>query len=182
MPAAMLGGVAVGEGLRWALEAIRERHWFRLRNLFALLALLAFALVIYDQVPDVSRRLRSGANRADGPLQGSDLLEEAYQYVEQYAPDTQWMVTDLPMFPYRFDLLVPPNLVVFSTKRFKTDLIAEEELYRTIDAYQPGMVLINKRILGLQPYLDEDYQLVFTRRDLDLFVRNDIYLKRQLAP
>jgi 4-amino-4-deoxy-L-arabinose transferase-like glycosyltransferase len=182
VPAAMLGGVAVGEGLHWALVAIRERHWFRLRNLFALLALLAFALVIYDQVPDVSRRLRSGANWADGPLQGSDLLEEAYQYVEQYAPDTQWMVTDLPMFPYRFDLLVPPNLVVFSTKRFKTDLIAEEELYRTIDAYQPGMVLINKRILGLQPYLDEDYQLVFTRRDLDLFVRNDIYLKRQLAP
>jgi hypothetical protein len=166
VPAAMLGGVAVGEGIHWAIDAIRTRHWLTLRSLFSILALAAFALVIYDQVPDVSRRLRSGANLADGPLQSSDLLEEAYQYVEQYAPGTEWMVTDLPMFPYRFDLLVPPELVVFSTKRFKTDLIAEEELYRTIDAYQPGMVLVNKRILGLQPYLDQDYQLVFTRRDL----------------
>jgi hypothetical protein len=177
VPAAMLGGVAVGEGIRWALEAIRDRRLLHLRNLLAVLALISFALVLYDQVPDVNRRLRYGANKADGPLQSSDLLEEVYQYVEQYAEEPEWVVTDLPMFPYRFDLLVPPNLVVFSTKRFKTDLIAEEELYTTIDAYQPGMVLVNKKIQGLQPYLDQDYQLVFTRGDLNLFIRNDLYSK-----
>jgi len=64
VPAAMLGGVAVGEGIRWTLEAIRDRRLLRLRYLFAVLALASFALVIYDQVPDVSRRLRYGANLA----------------------------------------------------------------------------------------------------------------------
>ena len=182
VPAALLGGVAVGEGIRWILEAIRDHRLLRFRNVFALLALASFALVLYDQIPDIGRRLRYGVNLADGPLQGSALLEEVYQYVEQYAPETEWMVTDLPMFPYRFDLLVPPNLVVFSTKRFKTDLIAEEELYKTIDAYQPGQVLIGKKILGLQEYLDQDYQLVYTRRDLDLFIRNDLYFKLQHTP
>jgi hypothetical protein len=182
VPAAMLGGVAVGEGLRWILEATRHHSLLRFRNLIALLALASFALVLYDQIPDVSRRLRFGANLVDGPLQASDLLEEVYQYVNQYAPGTEWMVTDLPMFPYRFDLLVPPNLVVFSTKRFKTDLIAEEELYKTIDAYKPGQVLIGKKIAGLQGYLDQDYQLVFTRRDLDLFIRNDLFFQHQPPP
>jgi 4-amino-4-deoxy-L-arabinose transferase-like glycosyltransferase len=182
VPAAMLGGVAVGEGMRWAVEAIRERRLLRLRNLITVLALASFALVLYDQIPDVSRRLRNGANLVDGQLQSSALLEEVYQYVEEYAPDTEWMVTDLPMFPYRFDRLVPPNLVVFSTKRFKTDLIAEEELYKTIAAYQPEQVLIGKKIQGLQEFLDQDYQLVYTRRDLDLFIRNDIYSRHQRAP
>jgi hypothetical protein len=182
VPAAMLGGVAVGEGLRWVLEAIRDRNLIRLRTLFAVLALASFALVLYDQIPDVSRRLRYGANLVDGQLQSSALLEEVYQYVEEYAPDTEWMVTDLPMFPYRFERLVPPNLVVFSTKRFKTDLIAEEELYKTIAAYQPEQVLIGKKFQGLQEFLDRDYQLVYTRRDLDLFIRNDLYFKHHTAP
>jgi 4-amino-4-deoxy-L-arabinose transferase-like glycosyltransferase len=182
VPAAMLGGVAVGEGIHWALDAIRNRRLLRLRYLFAVLALASFALVIYDQVPDVSRRLRYGANLADGPLQTSDFYLKVFQYVEQYAPETKWEVTDLPMFPYRFDLLVPPNLVVFSRKRFKTDLIAKEELYKTIDAYRPEQVLINKNIKGLKPYLDEDYRLVFTWRDLVLFIRNDVYLKHPDEP
>jgi hypothetical protein len=114
VPAAMLGGVAVGEGIRWTLESIRDHHLLRFRNLFAFLALASFALVLYDQIPDVGRRLRYGANLADGPLQISALMEEVYQYVEQYAPETEWMVTDLPMFSYRLDLLVPSNLVVFA--------------------------------------------------------------------
>jgi hypothetical protein len=38
-------------------------------------------------------------------------------------------------------------------------------------------VLIGKKILGLQEYLDQDYHLVFTRGDLDLFIRNDLYSK-----
>ena len=182
VPAAMLGGVAVGEGIRWTLEAIRDHRLLRFRNLFAFLALASFVLVLYDQIPDVGRRLRYGANSSDGPLQSSALLEEAYQFVEQYASDSEWVVTDLPMFPYRFHLLVPPNLVVFSTKRFKTDLIADEELYKTIDAYQPEQVLIGKEISGLEPYLRDDYQLVYTRRDLNLFIRNDLYFKNQRTP
>ena len=182
VPTAMLGGVAVGEGILWAIEAISDRRLLRFRNLFAVLALASFALVIYDQIPDVSRRFSYGKNLVDEPIHSSALMEEVYQYVEQYAPETEWVVTDLPMFPYRFDLLVPPNLVVFSTKRFKTDLIAEEELYKTIDAYQPEQVLIRKKILGLQPYLKQDYHLVYNRRDLDLFIRNDLYFKHQRAP
>ena len=177
VPTAMLGGVAVGEGILWAIEAIRDRRLLRFRNLFAVLALASFALVIYDQIPDVSRRFSYGKNLVDEPIHSSALMEEVYQYVEQYAPETEWVVTDLPMFPYRFDLLVPPNLVVFSSKRFKTDLIAEEELYKTIDDYQPEQVLMRKRILGLQSYLKQDYHLVYNRKDLDLFIRNDLYFK-----
>jgi len=182
VPAAMLGGVAVGEGIGWALDATRNRHLLRLRNLFAVLALAAFVLVVYDQVPDVSRRLRYGANLADGPLQTSDFYLKVFQDVEQYAPETKWVVTDSPIFPYRLGLLVPPNLVVFSSKRFKTDLIAEEEVYKTIDAYRPEQVLIDKNIKGLKRYLDEDYTLVFTRKNLVLFIRNDVYFKHPDEP
>lgn len=177
IPAAMLGGIAVGETVRWIPHVLRKLEFINIRSLVSVLTLGAFALVLYDQIPDIFPEFKSGANRSDSPLRASSLLEDAYSYVQEYAPETRWMITDVPMFAFRFGIPIPPNLVVFSTKRLKTNLLTEEELLNTIQDYYPEQVLLREKVPAVEPYLDRNYQLVYTRRDLDLYIRNDLYLK-----
>jgi hypothetical protein len=179
IPAAMLGGIAIGEVIRLLPADIRDRNIFNLRMALSVLTLGVFALVLYDQIPDLSPELESGANLTASPLRAGSLLKDVYQHVEEYAPDTHWMVTDMPMFAFRFDLPIPPNLVVFSLKRFRTRLLTEEEVLETIRNYHPEQILIGEKTPGLKPYLTEYYHLVYTRRNVDLYIRNDIIAKHR---
>ena len=179
IPAAMLAGIAVGEAFRSMPEIIQKRDIRDHYSLLAALSLAALGLVLYDQVPDILPGLESGANRVDAPLRASPIKEDVYRFVEVYAPETRWMVTDMPIFAFRFKLLVPPNLSAISAKRLKSDLLGEEELRKTIHAYQPEQVLLRAKLPNLDSYLRQRYQLVYTRRDVDLYIRNDLYAKHQ---
>jgi hypothetical protein len=174
VPAAMLAGVAVGEGIHLIPAAVRNRNIFNLRTSLAVLTLGTFALVLYDQIPDLSPQLESGANLTVSPLRANPLQENVYPFVEEYAPETQWMVTDMPMVAFRLNLLVPPNLVVLSSKRVKSKLLTEKDLMETILNYNPEQVLIGEKAPDLGRRLDETYHLVFRRQDVYLYVRNDI--------
>jgi hypothetical protein len=179
IPAAMLAGIAVGEGIRLIPAAIRNRGIFNLRTALSVLALGAFALVLYDQLPDLSPQLESGANLTSSPLRASPILRDVYQHVEEYAPDTHWMVTDIPIFAFRFGLPVPPNLIVFSLKRVRSELLTEKEILETIQDYHPEQILVGEKTPGLGPYLAQYYHLVYTRRNVDLYIRNDIIAKHR---
>jgi hypothetical protein len=179
IPAAMLAGIAVGEAARLMQLAIRNRNIFNLRTALSVLALGAFGLVLYDQIPDLSPELESGANLTDSPLRANPILRDVYQHVGEFAPETHWMVTDIPIFAFRFNLLVPPNLVVFSLKRFRSELLTEKEILETIQDYHPEQILIGEKTPGLGPYLAQYYHLVYTRRNVDLYVRNDIIAKHR---
>ncbi|HZD57330.1 MAG TPA: hypothetical protein VE136_11435, partial [Anaerolineales bacterium] len=151
-----------------------NRSIFNLRTALSVLTLGVFALVLYDQIPDLSPELESGANLTASPLRGSPLQEDVYPYVEEYAPETHWMVTDMPMVAFRLNLLVPPNLVVLSSKRVKTKLLTEKDLMKTIQDYDPEQVLIGEKAPDLGRRLAETYRLVYRRQDVYLYVRNDI--------
>jgi hypothetical protein len=179
IPAAMLAAISVGEAFRSVPEIIRKRDIGVHYGVLAALSMAGLALVFYDQVPDILPGLESGANRVDAPLRASPIKEDVYQFVELYAPETRWMVTDMPIFAFRFRLLVPPNLSAISAKRLKSDLLGEEELRKTIHAYQPEQVLLRAKLPNLDSYLRQRYQLVYTRRDVDLYIRNDLYARHQ---
>ncbi len=179
VPAAMLAGIAVGELVRLIPRNLRERNFFSVRMILSALALVAFGLVLYDQIPDIFPKFERGANLPNKPLRANQIQSDVFQSVEKYAPETHWMVTDMPMFAFRFDLPIPPNLVVFSTKRLKTNLLTEEELHKTIQDYNPEQVLLSAKLPGIEPYLGEHYQLVYTRRNVDLYIRNDLYDKHK---
>ena len=179
IPAAMLGGIAAGETVRWMPQVICKFEYINIRTVVSLLTLGAFSLVLFDQIPDIFPKFERGANRSGSPLRASSLLEDAYLYVQEYAPETQWMITDMPMFAFRFNIPIPPNLVVLSAKRLKTNLLTESELLDTIQDYDPEQVLLREKVPAVETYLDRNYQLVYTRRDLDLYIRNDVYLKHK---
>ena len=184
VPAAMLGGIAFVEGGLLFLRALQSRKLFSLNTLIAAITLVSFASVLFTQIMD-ERHFRPsprfGANLKETSLQVTRVFAEMYLEAHKYAPYTQWMLTDLPMLPFRLGMKVPPNLVVFSNKRFMTDLIADRELQKTIDEFRPEQVLMCKPVPGIDAHLGERYQLVFACGIVKLYIRDDIYLQHEAS-
>ena len=95
--------------------------------------------------------------------------------MEEYADQTKWVVTDMPMYAFRIHLPVPPQLATFSEKRIATGSLTEEEILATMSEYNPEQVLVARfAIPSLETYLKEHYTLVAAEEVFRLFIRNDI--------
>ena len=51
---------------------------------------------------------------------------------------------DVPIYGFYADLLVPPEIAVFSTKRIKTDQLTQNEIYELLLKYRPEQILIGR--------------------------------------
>jgi hypothetical protein len=182
LPAAMLGGVGMGEALRGIWGVARGGGKLGLRFFLGWVTLAGFALVLYDQIPDISQDLEPGANLGAQIVQVPNYLRGAYHLMEEYAPDTNWVITDRPIVPFRLGLSAPPSMVVFSNKRIQTGFLTEDEVYQALEDYKPEQVLLRGKMGGLEGYLRERYQLVYTHRQLDLYIRNELYAQHQTGP
>ena len=181
LPAAMLAGISIGECIHWFSANVDTRNFINIRSVLPILALGALMLVLYNQIPDFFHQLEIGANLTSSPLQGAgEIKEDVFERAKEYSGDTHWIVTNMTIIPFRLNLPVPPNLVVFSSKRLKTNLISEEEILQTIQDYSPEQVFISSRIEGINPYLEENYHLTYNARKLDFYIRNDIHEKHNL--
>ena len=96
--------------------------------------------------------------------------------INQYADQTEWMVTDLPMFAFRAGIPVPPELAVISGKRFAAGELSEQEIIDEVKQYQPEQVLIGRFELPLlEQYLNGSYLPILEREgELRLYVRADL--------
>jgi hypothetical protein len=180
LPAAMLAGISVGECIHWISVNIDKRNFLNIRSILPILGLGALMLVLYDQIPDIFYKLEIGANQTTSNLRVSEIKEDIYERAKKYSGDTHWIVTNMPMTPFRLNIPVPPNLVVFSIKRLKTDLISEKEILQTIQDYSPEQVFISFKIDGINSYLEENYHLIYNARNLNFYIRNDIYKKHAI--
>jgi len=76
------------------------------------------------------------------------------------------------MYAYRMDILVPPELAVFTWKRIETGNLTYEQVQETIDEYQPEQVLMGRFMFPeLEEYLDEHYRLLDIPTDAKLYIR-----------
>jgi hypothetical protein len=96
--------------------------------------------------------------------------------VLKYAPKTDWMVSDFPMFAYRASLPIPPNLAVITEKRIVDGLLTEQEIIATMQEYQPGIVLIGRFKLPLvENDLAQRYKMIDDVSDnVHLYIRLDL--------
>src|SRR3990170_2927205 len=79
----------------------------------------------------------------------------------KFAPQTEWVVTDLPMYAFRAGLPVPPELAVFSLKRVETGNLDGGQVLAMVIKYDPEQVLIGRfEFPMLEQYLAENYRLV----------------------
>lgn len=173
LPAAMLAAGAAGETCRLTASALRHRSeagqwWIWLAG-----GLVAIILVLISRTPDVINTLQAQST----PTEERNAFEDkVLRKIEQYTPETNWMVTDLPMFAFRVGKLVPPNLAVISWKRFAAGDLSENDIVDTVEEYQPEQILLGRfEFPALEPYLQEHYYLILERQDeLKLYVRKDL--------
>jgi hypothetical protein len=84
-------------------------------------------------------------------------------------------MTDAPMYAFRVQRPVPPNLATFSSKRLATGSLTQDDILTAMREYQPEQVLIARfEIPALEEYLKENYTLITSVEYFRLFLRNDL--------
>ena len=176
IPAAILAASAVVEAAGLLLQIIRSHFHPNTNGLLRIAALISLAAIFFTfrfQEP-ISLLSPLPAISASDLQLGPD--KEAFlRKMIRFAPQTEWVVTDLPMYAFRAGLPVPPELAVFSLKRMETGNLDEAEVLATVIKYDPEQVLIGRfEFPELEQYLAENYRLIEIKDKVKLYVRNDL--------
>lgn len=176
IPAATLGAAALYEGARWAYLVVRPHLRLEAGVLLRAVAVLGiFSLLFAYRPPEPLTLLTPLPSLSNTSLDLGPLAERFLIRMTKYAPQTRWVVTDLPMYAFRARLPVPPNLVVFSVKRFETGRLTEQEVIDTIRAYRPEQVLLGRyEYPQIDRYLKGRYYLIHSKGLMKLYLRNDL--------
>ncbi len=173
VPGAVLAGAVMGETARLAVAYLRSPSAWRGSWVWLAGGLVASALVLATALPGVIGTFQT-MPPADQDRHAFE--DKVLRKIEQYAPRTSWMVTDMPMYAFRAGISVPPDLAVISWKRLASGELTEAHILDTLQAYQPEQILLGRfEFPSLDPYLQENYHLILERPgELRLFVRKDL--------
>lgn len=124
-------------------------------------------------------RLRGGLKSEDSELINS---------VHGYAPNTVWAFARGPGLTVAFaeGLLVPPELIILSKKRFWSQRITEAEVLQTVQQYEPELLLLPRQTERLpaewQALLATNYTFVHDHPLLLAFVHKRLGAKGIVPP
>jgi len=166
---------------RQAGQKLAEKgKYFILGGLIMVLALLLNNLRLQNSEQPPSQASSIGNIRNEW----NDKQTRNLQLVERFAADSEWMLTDLPIYAFRAGILTPPNTVVLSKKRILTGNLTEDELIQTVADYQPDQVLLGRfEFPDLVDYLGEAYSVVSCEGSgIKLFVSNALLEKAGPLP
>lgn len=110
-------------------------------------------------------------------LADSRIYQPALQALMAHQAQTNWLLTDLPMFGFQSHLKVPPEIAVFSQKRLQSRNLTSADLINICDHYQPEQVLLGRFPeikTDLQPILAQRYTLQFAQKNITLYLRKDL--------
>jgi hypothetical protein len=171
----MLGGITVGE-VAYGAFGIKRHHelptYVKLLlisgALIFLVALITrFQAIIHEYNQNPSQRfVESGTLSVD---------ERILKRMSTHANETNWVFTDLPIYPFRVGLKVPPELGVISAKRILTGTLTEEKILSILQEQQPEQILLGRfKYPSIEEYIEKNYKLLFSMESKRLFLRNDL--------
>lgn len=177
IPAAMLAAGGVADGVNSLLHFRQFSSSLRFQTLLGAAALVGFVLVSVHYLPEVSSEITSNPHLTDFSLQATPGKLKVIRVMNEYADQTHWIVTDMPMYAFRVHKPVPPILATFSSKRLATGSLTEQDILTAVREYQPEQVLMARfEIPALESYLQEHYTLILSVEYFRLFLRNDLKL------
>ena len=178
VPATILAGITVGEIAPTVLKLIQWRQFKDTRGLIQLAGLIGLFFFVFSvRVPYELEYFNPIPSLTTTGLNLGMEREKILATIIRHAPETKWIVTDLPMYAFRARLSVPPNLAVFSQKRFLTGSLTEQDVIDTIQEYQPEQILLGRQTYPvIEEHLENGYYLYFMTRDEEarLYFRNDL--------
>lgn len=111
---------------------------FRFRNYFwASISLILIIFALLTLKPKVSKDIPSLQTNYEPQFAVINRLVE-------HKNSTKWLFTDVPIYGFYADLLVPPEIAVFSTKRINTGQMTQNEIYELLVKYRPEQILIGR--------------------------------------
>jgi 4-amino-4-deoxy-L-arabinose transferase-like glycosyltransferase len=175
IPLAILAALGVGEGILSLFRIRQISDLLRLPVFLGAIALAGFILVTINYLPSLNNELMDSPRITDFNLKASPGRLEVLKTMNQYADQTNWIVTDMPIYAFRVHKPVPPVLATFSKKRLVTGSLTEEDILKAMRDYRPEQVLIARfDIPALDAYLQENYTSVLSVEYFQLFIRNDL--------
>lgn len=180
VPAAILAGIAVGEAILWVHlvpRLFRLRGLLSWRTLLSVLALIIFIANVIERAPET---LLSFNRRPAWMTQAETKVWSQQEQLfltkmANHAAETHWVVTNLPMYAFRVNLIAPPYLSFVTAKRLSTGELTEENIIAVIQKYRPEQVLIGRHEFSkVKEYLQEDYRLIYERSKRFLYFRKDL--------
>lgn len=178
IPAALLAAIPIGEVFQ-AVRSARSSETSQLRNgIVVVVIILTLAIFIFLRLPPTLNEYDSNLPNLRAPTTPATPLQEMLALIWDYADETELMVTDRPMFAFRTGIAVPPNLAVFSGKRFLTGMLTEKDIIRVIIATNPEQVALTRFFMPeVEEHLSDKYSVIYNYTTHKLFIRNDIALK-----
>lgn len=175
IPAAMLAAAAVAEGLGALLRLRGLPDVVRPQTVLGLVALIAFAGISFHDLPVLDKELMDSPRINDFTLRATAGKLKVLRVMNEHIDQTNWIMTDMPMYAFRVHRPVPPALATFSSKRLATGALNDEEILAAMRAYQPEQVLMARfEIPALEEYLQKNYTLILSVEYFRLFLRNDL--------
>jgi hypothetical protein len=175
IPMAMLAAAGVGEGVLSLAHLRGLSDVLRLQTLLWAGALIGFVLVSINYIPLLDKELMNHPRLNDFTLKATPGKLKVLRIMGEYVDQTNWIMTDAPMYAFRVQRPVPPNLATFSSKRLATGSLTPEDILTAMREYHPEQVLIARfEIPALERYLQENYTLILSVEYFRLFIRNDL--------
>jgi len=175
IPIAMMAAAVVGDGILYLIRLRRPSDLIHIRTLLGIVALIGFVWVSTHYMPVLDKELMNRPRISGFSLRATPGKLKVLRTMNEYIDQTNWIVTDMPMYAFRVQRPVPPNLATFSSKRLATGSLTQEDILTAMREYHPEQVLIARfEIPPLEAYLQEDYTLVLSVEYFRLFIRNDL--------
>jgi hypothetical protein len=172
IPAVMLAAGAAGEVISLPLEFLHNHRLSWIGLGLWLPALILTSITLAHRLPVVVPEFTSTPYyNLQAELEPPKELRIVRE-INRYAPETQWMVTDMPIYAFRAGLPVPPELAVFSIKRVASGDLSEAYILEIIDRYDPELILWGRFDLReLRVELASRYRQEYAFRGKVLYLR-----------
>lgn len=175
IPATMLAAAAVGEGLLSLFRLRQLSELTRFQNALGAGALIVLVLACASYLPVLDTQLMNSPRISDFTLRATPGKLKVIRALNEHIDQTNWIMTDMPMYAFRVQRPVPPSLATFSSKRLATGALTDEDILAAMREYQPEQVLMARfEIPALEEYLQENYTLILYVEYFRLFLRNDL--------
>jgi hypothetical protein len=175
VPCALLAAAALGEGFHTLVHLKFPARLIQLKTVLAAGAWISFIVLAIHSMPTLDKELRNSPRISGFSLTATAGKIKILHEMNAYADQTNWILTDMPMYAFRLKLPVPPSLATFSRKRLVTGSITEEDILIAMRTYQPEQVLMARfEIPALEVYLAENYTLVASPEFFRFFIRKGL--------
>ncbi|MGB5713924.1 MAG: hypothetical protein WBM44_23810 [Waterburya sp.] len=171
-PAIAMVGYALGEiittGIRFGSRYFRFNQRMIL-TIFTLGVFYGAVLLVGEQTKTTTKDIKYWCQACNDSVISSSIEGQFLAEIIQSSSQTNWIITDSPIFAFRAGIPVPPATAVLSRKQLETGNITNQRLINIIRQYQPEQIFFKRfEWAEVTNYLQQNYQLK-KQQDTDLY-------------